>query len=418
MTRPRAVARQLATVGTAVAVASVLGYVLQVAVGRSLSPADYGVFVAFWGATFGLASSLSTVEQEVARRTADRDPTSVPSTATLTVTAAVLALLLGALTLIPAVGDRIYGAPSPALAVVVLVSAAGFAVQFATRGRLIGQDRTRPFGVLVVVEAAARLVALVVAFVLVTELTPEVAAVCVGFGAFAWLALWAPAREVLRGARREHVPAAVRRAGTLMVAAALTAVLITGYPTLVTALTGEAPGAAGGAVFAALTVSRVPLLVVSPVQAVTVPAVVRWRATAADGGAAMLRAIVRRGGAALLVLAALAGAVAWFVGPWAVRLLYGPAYDVPALAVALLVGSACLLAGALLVSAALVAVEARGAMTAMWGAALAGTAVWLLASPYELVLTTAIGALVGPVLALGVGTTALVLRTGRLGADA
>lgn len=413
MTRPRAAVAQLTTVGTAVAVASALGYVLQIVVGRSLTPAEYGVFIAFWGATFGLASSMSTIEQDVARRSAGQDVTGTPSSGTLAVAAAGIALLVGSLTLVPAVGDRVYGAPAPVLAVVVAVSAVGFAVQFATRGHLIGRDRTRPFAALVVVEAAVRLVALVVAVVVLPTLTPAIAAVCVGFGAFAWLALHREARAVLRGYRRDHLPAAARRAGTLMVAAALTAVLITGYPTLVTVLTGEAPGATGGAVFAALTVSRVPLLVVSPVQAVTVPAIVRWRTGAADGGAETIRALVLRGGAGLLAISAAGAAAGWFLGPWAVRFLYTDAYRVPPVAVALLVGSACLLAGALLVSAALVAVEAHRTMTGMWAAALVGTAVWLLTSPLDLVLTTATGALVGPLLGLAVGVPGLLHRAGR-----
>lgn len=401
--------RQIATIGSAIAVASVLGYLLQIVVGRSVSPAEYGVFISFWGVTFGLASSLSTTEQEVARRTTDGDVTSPPSTGTTTLVAAAIATAVGSLTLVPAVGARVFGAPSPTFATVVAVSAAGFAVQFATRGRLIGLAQTRRFGVLVVAEAGLRIAALLVAIALADRLTPGLAAVCVGFGAFAWLVLPGAAREVVRGARGSHVVAATRRTSTLMLAAALTALLITGFPTLVTTTTGQHPGAAGGAVFAALTVSRIPLLLVSPLQALTVPAVVRWRAGQGTDGGASARRVLLLGAAGLMVLSALGALAGWLIGPWVVRVVYGPDYVVSGVAVALLVASAVLLAGVLLVSAVMVAVEAHREMTAMWAVALAGTLVWLATSPLDLVLTTAVGTAVAPVVALPLGL-AVVLR--------
>ena len=266
-------------------------------------------------------------------------------------------------------------------------------------------------------EAAVRLLALLVVVLVAPSLSPAVAAVCVGLGAFVWLLQPRTVAELATSVRVGQARSAGRRALTLMFAAALTAVLITGYPTLVTAVTGEAPGAAGGAAFAALTVSRVPLLLVSPLQAVTVPAVVRWRTTTPDGGSAMIRRLVLRGGAGLVAVAVLAAAAGWLLGPWAVRLLYGEAYDVPGVAVALLVGSACLLAGALLVSAALVGVGAHRPMTLMWLTALGGTVVWLALAPTGVVLTTAVGSLVGPVLALTVGTAGLLAKTAAERAD-
>ncbi|GAA2726072.1 hypothetical protein [Cellulomonas aerilata] len=393
----------VAGVGLAIALASAAGYVLLALVGRELTPADFGLFVAFWGVLFGLGGSLSTVEQESARQRSAAVPEPGPSLPAITTASAVLAAAGAALTLLPPVAARLYGDPDSRLGVVVVLAAVGFAVQFALRGVLIGSGRVRDYGGLVVLEAAVRLVVLLAVLVTV-GVTLTTAAVAVGLGSFAWLG-WAGRARLSRahgepdGAAAGHGwwPA-VRRSASLMLAAALTASVVTGYPTMVAALTGSPPGDAGGAVFAALTVSRVPLLLVSPLQALAVPAVVRWRG-AAGGGSTLLRQRLLLGTGAFAALGLVGGVAGWLLGPWAVRLVYGPAYDVSPAAVALLVMSAFLLAWVLLLSAALVALAAYRSMIAMWVTAVAGTAVWLVLSPWGVVETTAVGAVVGPVAA-------------------
>jgi O-antigen/teichoic acid export membrane protein len=188
-----------------------------------------------------------------------------------------------------------------------------------------------------------------------------------------------------------------------MLGAALIASVITGFPTLVTALTDGSPGAAGGAVFAALTVSRVPLLLTSPIQALAVPFVVRAREDAATDGPARLRKGLALGTGGFLALGLIGAAIAWAIGPWVVQLVYGSRYDVPRAAIALLVLSACLLAWSQLLSAALIALSAHRRMLAMWGAAVVATVVWLLVSPLDVVATTAVGSLAGPLAALACG---------------
>jgi O-antigen/teichoic acid export membrane protein len=319
----------------------------------------------------------------------------------VTTAAAGLAALVAAVTLVPAVADRLYGQADAVIGLVVVVSALGFAVQFAVRGQLIGSGAVRGYAWLVVAEALARLVVLlaVLAFVGLDLVT---AAVAVAVGSFAWLGWAGRARTVLprRGLPAATWRAAVGRAGSLMAAAALTASVITGFPTLVTVLTDEAPGAAGGAVFAALTISRVPLLLVSPVQALAVPFVVRARERAGSDGASALRKGLVLGSVLFAVGGVVAAAVAWVAGPWVVHLVYGDAYDVPAPAIAVLVLSACLLAWVQLLSAALIALAAHRRMLVMWAVAVASTVVWLLVSPLDVVASTAVGSLVGPLAAL------------------
>lgn len=413
--RPRA--GGIATIGGAIAVASVAGWLLQLLVGRQLGPAQYGQFISFWGMVFGIGGSLSTLEQEVARRSARAELGERPSTGSVTVAAALLAGAVGAVTLVPAVAHRVYGGPATLFGVVVVLTSVGFAAQFAVRGYLVGTARTRSYGLIVVAEAALRLV--VVLLVLVAgSLDLTTAALAVGVGSFAWLAWPRATGTVLGSARslRTDLRPAGARALSLLGGGALTAAVITGFPTLVTTLTGEAPGAAGGALFAALTVSRLPLLLVSPVQAVAVPRVAAWRADLDEGRPSPAARVLALGTLAAVGVAALGGAVGALLGPWVVQLLYDKDYVVSHAAVGVLVASACLLAWLLLLSAALIALSAHRMMVTTWLAATGATCAWLLLSPWALVPTTAAGALVGPVVGLAVALPAVRarLRPGRV----
>jgi O-antigen/teichoic acid export membrane protein len=194
-----------------------------------------------------------------------------------------------------------------------------------------------------------------------------------------------------------------------MVGAALTAAMITGYPTLVAAMTGEAPRG----IFAVLTIARVPLLLLSPVQAVAVPAVVRWQAEVRADSAPRIRRGIVGGTLAAAALSALGGVVGWLIGPWLLRLVYGGKYEVAPMDAALLVASTFLLAWVALLSAALVALAAYRRMVLVWLTATGVTAIWLAVSPLGVLETTAIGALVGPLAGMAFGLPALWTLTGR-----
>jgi O-antigen/teichoic acid export membrane protein len=399
-TTTRGTGADVGRIGLAIAIGSLTGYALLAIVGRSLEPTEFALFVAFWGVLFGVGSSLSTIEQEIARRAAGETSDAGPPAAAVVLSAAAIAALAAAVTLLPPVAERLYGDADSLLGLVVIVAMLGWAAQFAVRGRLIGSGAVRSYARLVFAESGVRLVVLL-AVLLLVGLDLTTAAVSVATGSFAWLAWAARARDVVPRGRPSAATwrAATGRAGSLMVGAALTGAAISAYPALVAALTDEAADAAAGAVFAAVTISRVPLLLVSPLQAVAVPVVVRAHAAGSGGESTVRRGLVL-GSALSVALAAVGGAAAWLVGPWVVRLLYGPQYDVPSSAIALLVFSAFLLAWMSLLSAALIAVSAHRGMVTLWAITVAATVAWLLASPLDVVATTAVGSLVGPVAGL------------------
>jgi O-antigen/teichoic acid export membrane protein len=397
-------------VGSAVAISSLAGYALLAIVGRNLTTAEFALFMSFWGLLFGLASSMGMIEQEAARQSAAKAEEAQAPIVQIAVTAGILAAAVGAVTLLPPVSARLYGHSQGGFGLLVVVAVTGFAAQFMIRGLLIGAGDVRGYGGLVVTEALIRLV-LLLAVIVTVGLTLGTAAAVVAAGAFAWIA-WIPsARRILRDARARHEPrpwsmAPVRRAVSLMFGAAMTAALITGYTTMVTAFSDGAPGAAGGSIFAALTISRVPLLFVAPLQALAVPAVVRWRQdrsrTPADARRLLLRA-----GLATVGIAIVGAVAAWFLGPWAVRIALGSQYVVEPWAIAGLVASACFLGLLQLASAALIAFSSYRWVAVLWTSATCATALWLFLTPFDIVTATVAGALIGPVVGLAVGGSVL-----------
>lgn len=405
----------LRAVGAATALASAAGYTLLVLSGRLLQPAAFGVFLAFWGIVFGLGSALSSVEQEVARQSAVAATAGGQTgreAAQVVAVAAALAALLPLPLLAPALSHRLLGG-EPLFVPFVVLAGVGFALQFGLRGLLLGHSRVSAYSKIIVAEAALRLLALV-AVVAVGPRTAVSLAAAVAAGSLAWL-LFLPAARGLAAAsgQRSRWLAVGRRVGTLVSAAVLTAAVVTGYPTLVAALVPELRGAPLGAFFAALTVSRVPLLAVSPLQALTVPAVVR--ALARPDGRARVRRLLLVGLASAVGIALAVAGIGAAVGPRLVTLLYGSSYQVASGTVAALLASAVGLGVLLLLSSVLIALESYPRVAAVWGSALAVTAAVLACGLGSGLDRATFALLVGPGAALGVALRGVGRRLGSDG---
>ena len=410
----RRIAGALGTVGGALAVSSLLSYALLALVARWLTESQYAVFLSTWGVVFGLGSVLSVVEQEVSRYAAHARGTR----SALTRAPVQVLVLCGGLAIAAVVaialsppGDGVFGG-SRWLALLACVSTAGFAVQFFVRGVLVGYGLLRPYGTVLVVEAAVRLVVagVLAAAVSGDRLVPMVAAVVTG--SFAWLP-FARRSARLVAPRTDGEPWSVLSRRVLLLAAAsgLTACLLTGYPAVVTAVVGDTAGLA--TLFAAISATRVPLMLLAPVQALAVPAVVQL---VQAGQVATLRRHLGRGMAVLAVTAAAGGVVGWLVGPWAVAVLFGAKYQAPGLMVGVLTASTILIAGILLEGAALLALQRYAAVVATWGAAVATAVVVLVVWPGEVADRGVAGLAGASLVGCAVGTVVLARATARIAA--
>lgn len=360
-------------------VSSALGLALLAVVARWLTPAQNAEFLALWGLVFTFGSVLGAMEQEVARQATEAsvDGRRSPVVAVQQVVVATVGagVVLGVLFLVgPAV---VITRGSAVVAGLVVLSLAGFALQILTRGLMLGQHSLRPYAVVLVGEGVLRI--LLIWAVIASGARPSLAwgAAAIVVGCFSWIPVvlhllravdWSGPRK-----RWSQVSSTV---AALAAANGLTALVLTGFPAVATIAIGSAREL--GDLFAVLTFSRVPLVLLAPVQAMAVPAVTRWIRT---GRQARLRRALDQLAAGTVVLAAGTGLLGFAVGPWVTRLMMGDQYDPSPEMCAAVLGATCLLATALLHAAVLVAMRRYWRLTAIWSVAVASAAVVLLWLP-------------------------------------
>jgi O-antigen/teichoic acid export membrane protein len=362
----------------------------------------------------GLGSALSPLEQELSRQSAvaglDGGKVGKPALRALTVGAVIVTVVAG-LTFVPPLADRLYRGHTE-LAVIVLCGAIAFACQFATRGLLVGHHLIRPYSWLVLAEALVRV--LVLGAVVVAGITGLTSlALAAAAGSFAWLLFVRPAGKLidpqLDGDGWRPVTARIVQ---LMLGAGLTASVITGYPAMVTLLAPGGDQTQVGTLFAALTVSRVPLLLLSPLQALAVPTVVRLSGTAE--GMHRLRKLLAAGALGTLVVGALGVVVGLLIGPWLVRLLYGAQFVAEGWWVAGMAWGAVLLTALQLMTAVLVARTQANKVLITWAVVAASTALVLLLLPGGTLLKAVAGLAAGPTVGLAVVVVFVLRRPGNV----
>ncbi|GAA3024475.1 lipopolysaccharide biosynthesis protein [Actinokineospora globicatena] len=406
----RGVGGSVGRISIAIIAGSILSYGVVILTGRLFTPADYAVFMTFWGLLFGLGSALSPLEQELSRQSAvarQRGGKLAADGLTTLYVGLGVAAVAAAVPLLPWVNERLFG-EHYGLAVVVFAAGLGFAAQFAVRGVLVGNNEVNAYSLLLLVEAGSRPL-IMVGLVLAALDGLITLAVAVAVGSFAWLVVLRPARATLDPTvPGDPAPTILRRMLLLFTSSALTASVITGYPAMVGILAPGGDQDRLGGLYAALAVSRVPLVLFSALQALAIPLVVRLSATAE--GVRRLRKLLVLGTLGTVVLALLGALIGWLAGPWVVDLLFGDRYEVPGWAVAGLVWSAVLVAIVQLLAAVLVARVRPGEVLGLWAVVATASAVALLVWPGDTVLKAVVGLVAGPTLGLLVAVV-LVLKT-------
>lgn len=407
--------RSAGKIGISLLVAIALGYVLTLVATRWLGPENSKVYLSFWGILMGLGSALSPLEQELSRQSAvaalDGGKAGKPALRALTVGAATVAVVAGLTLVVPVLSDRLY-AGNTALGVIVLFGAVAFACQFAARGLLVGQQRIKPYSGLVVAEAAVRVVVLFgIAAAGLTGVTSF--AIAAATGSFAWLLFVKPVSGLVDPhADGDGWGPVTARILVLLTGAALTASVITGYPAMVSLLAPGGSDADVGVLFATLTVSRVPLLLLSPLQALAVPTVVRLSGT--EEGTRRLRRLLALGALGTVALGVVGALVGWLIGPWLVSLLYGSDFVARGWWVAWMVWGAVLLTALQLMTAVLVARKEASKVLVTWAVVAVATAATLLLVPGDPILKAVAGLAGGPTLGLVVVLMFVLRRPGNV----
>ncbi len=383
---------------TATVLAGVLTYVVLALVSRSVSAAEFDQFSVFWSIALIIGFGFFLpVEQESARisRAQPESPSLYPVMMRVTVVLVGAVIVLVALASPALIG--MLGMP-PMLVVASALVALASGIQFAGRGRLLAESRMTAFSNVLIADTLLRVALFAAVAVIATTIAgtdPEtlfalalIAAIVI---AHAWAVPWTRWSPIDRGLLVEF-----RRAVLLLVGTSLCAqILVNAGPILIQAL-ADTPGLAG-AFQASSTLARIPLAMITPIQAMLVGPLA---AMAIAGDHAAVVRLMRRVSAAAIV-AALAGAVVgWLLGPWIVDLIFGSGRALSGPDIALLV------AGVVVHVALIILTQAVIAM----GHHRAAFLTWLIALVSATIVFLMVNALAGPVLGveLGFGVGSLV----------
>ena len=319
------------------AISGAATYALLVVVARALSPAHYGEFSFFWAvivvASIGLYLPM---EQLVVRRLARVDPrgparkltfdAGIRSSATVGIVSAIVLGVLWTFLRGAAPGESLY-------VLMLLAGLAGCVIQFPSRGALAASGDFRGYGLVVCIDAVARLVVAVGLWATGVD-SPHAFAAAVAGSAI----LSGVAGRVLAGIRLSEVPllaappspSAVparflgREAARLVSAATCMQLLLNSGILIASVVHGPQASFAGHLV-AVLTLARLPIFVAQSLQATYVS---KLATHAHLGELVELRRLLKGLALAVAVVDAATLSVAVMIGPELITFIYGEQYVV------------------------------------------------------------------------------------------
>jgi O-antigen/teichoic acid export membrane protein len=400
----------VARVGTATLLTALCGYLLVYLAARDLSPSGFSVFGVFWGA-FGLFTGAAngllpetTREVRSVGYISDSGPR-LPRTHPLRVAAmigATAAVVIASSS--PLWSGRLFVEARWLSVGLLSLGIAAFCLHSTLLGMLAGTDQWTRYGALMVTDVVLRVTVAAATFVIGWGLTGFLWSTVAG--AVAWLIMLV-ASPTTRATARLLIPGStatfLRGAAHSITAAGATAILVMGFPVLLK-LTSNDLGAAGGVVILAVTLTRAPLLM--PLLAMQGNLIAHF----VDERTHRLRALIAPAGiiGGIGAVGVLAASV---MGPWLLRVAFGPQYLASGALLAWLTGAALAIALLTLTGAAAVAAALHRAYSLGWVAATVASGLLLLL-PLPLETRTVVALLCGPLVGIGVHVVALA-REGR-----
>jgi O-antigen/teichoic acid export membrane protein len=393
-------------------------FVTLIILARALGPVLYADFAVFWSflviASFGVFLPL---EQEVARRTAG-DPQHLKSIARTGLGVggiyAVLVLLVGNLLWHMLLSHSV---PNPAVVAAIVLLCGASAAQFAARGLLSGRLALRGYAIVVTVDAVVRLAMVgLLAAVGATSVGSSALAIagsCCAAAAVAWVEVFRLKRPEQAGHSGAVEQGMLLRTSGLVVGALCMQALLNSGPLIarsVSSSDGEIELA--GHLLAVMTLARVPVFILQAMQATYLARVAgharRHEISALRRTLALLTSLV----AGLVVLTILAAAI---IGPWLVRVVYGPSFVVTREATVLVAAGVALYVVASVANDVNVALGRHPRIALAWSGALLAGAVAVVLSD-TLLLKATLPLIVAALLAAMVLVAGVVRAIRRMGA--
>lgn len=391
--RPVSVSLLLILGGTAVS--GIAGYVVTWLVYRVEGAGVYGVFSVLWSALFLVVGVLFGIQQEATRAVASRDP-AVPGRTSLWSVGVALSVAVALVVLATSVlwAPGSLGSESR-LVVVVAIGAALDGLVVVASGVAAGSGWWWRLALLLAVDGSLRVAGVGAVLAAGGGIDALAVAVVAPFLFSVLLVVATAPRGFARNARvAETVKRLIANCGRTMLAAAATAVLINGFPLILSYFSGADDRAHFGSLILAITLTRAPVLV--PLTALSSFLVARFarRPEAILGRATRLLLLVAGTGAVLALAAAL-----W--GRAVLQPIFGAGFDIGGPALGALVAAAVLIGELFVSGAAVLALHRHGAYAVGWVIASVVTVAALFV-PLELTTRAAVALIVGPLVGLAV----------------
>ncbi|MEE4024400.1 polysaccharide biosynthesis protein [Gordonia sp. PKS22-38] len=403
LTTPRA-GGAIGRVTVATVIAAVSGYLVLLLAARHLGAAGYAVFAVFWAA-YGMVTGAQNGQLQETTRAVRAGIDDRVSTARPWVVNATIGVTLGVLVAAtsPLWSGLVFDEQRWLSVALLSVGVASFGVYAHLAGALSGAVAWGVFATLLSVDAMIRLVGAGLAVVFGGDLVAFLVITVIGSVSWMVLLLTSSAARAAVG-----LPGDVssRRFATntltAMAAAAASAVLVMGFPVLITATDDDASSATVGAVVLAVTLTRAPLLVpLNSFQGVLITRFV--------DGSDRLGAALRIPAAVVVAIGVAGSGAAWLIGPWLLRNVFGEDFRLSGLAVAGFTLGATTLALLTVTGAATIAVGAHRWYAAGWWIATLAS-VGLLLSPADAVARVTVALICGPLVGMAVHAVGLARR--------
>jgi O-antigen/teichoic acid export membrane protein len=371
-------------------ISGVFGWLVMVVAGRQLGPEGYARFSVAWGVFFGVGGAFSGIQQETTRavRTA-ADHTSAQGVralrAALTVAAAFVLMIA---LLSPAWGPSTFSGKWPTFLVTLTVGWLSLSIYMFLNGALAAQGRWNHLAWSIAGDQVLRL-ALVALVLSITDRVSVILWAVVG-GTLIWFPMLVSAdvRRAFTAFTGQSLAGFARRGTAAMVSAGCAALMIGGFPFLVQLTAHKALGPSTGVVFAAVLLTRSPILL--PLYGLR-PVLLVWLISHRDG----IRGRVHRG--LLLGFAVGLGlsALAYMVGPAVLAIMFGADYAASRPLMSGLTAGAVMIMLLTVSGLTLISVDRHSGSTRGWLLALAiSTAA--LALPISLEARSALAVTLGP----------------------
>lgn len=394
---------------TAVVVAAA-GYGILVVAAPYLGAERYAIFAAFWSALYLGVGSIFGMQQEVTREVsfAVNSPGTGPP---LLSVAGILGAALGTAVFLssPLWSGPAFGADGTVIAGLIAVGLVLYSGHATTAGALGGSNRWGIYSILLLAESLTRLV-MVLLVVSIPSWDGAIAALAVAtviaMGVWTVLLIPRPTRGIVYSRSTAGWRGSLSKLGKATGSSVASAVLVTGFPFLITLTARNDEGAVAGVAILILTLTRAPLLL--PLNALLGILIASFARDRSRVRRQMILIVGLIASATLLLAIA-----AWYVGSPLIEWVFGESFRSPPAFVASCVVAAGLIGVVTITGGGLLAIGRHGGQLAGWISA-AVVAVVVLILPIDNLYVRVIFALLsGPTIALIVHLAYLRRSLGR-----